>query len=221
MQGAPGVKGFRTVRANSEIQLVVHKSRFIGQCYPIESERCALEILERVRKRYWDATHNCFAYSVGENGQTARFSDDGEPSGTAGLPMMDAIRKIGVTNLLCVVTRYFGGVLLGAGGLVRVYSKSASESIRAAGCVEMRCCASYALTVPYPLWGRAETVLRELALLDGTEFMEAVRVSLSVPLEREAAFLKQLSDRMDGRLSPERRGEALRPFALESEDMKE
>ena len=104
---------------------------------------------------------------------------------------------------------------------MRAYSKSASESIRAAGCVEMRCCASYALTVPYPLWGRAETVLRELALLDGTEFMEAVRVSLSVPLEREAAFLKQLSDRMDGRLSPERRGEALRPFALESEDMKE
>ena len=111
--------GFRTVKAPSSVELVINRSRFIGQCFPISSEEEALEKLSELRKKYWDATHNCYAYSVGQKGEIARFSDDGEPGGTAGMPMMDALRGAGVTDVLCVVTRYFGGILLGTGGLVR------------------------------------------------------------------------------------------------------
>ena len=129
--------GFRTVKAPSSVELVINRSRFIGQCFPISSEEEALDKLSELRKQYWDATHNCYAYSVGEKGEIARFSNDGEPGGTAGMPMMDALRGAGVTNVLCVVTRYFGGVLLGTGGLVRAYSRSCAEAIRAAGVVRM------------------------------------------------------------------------------------
>ena len=215
------MKDFRTVREPSEIEIVINKSRFIGRCYPVAEEREALEILERIRKQHWDATHNCYAYSIGESGQTARFSDDGELSGTAGLPMMDAIRKNGVTNLVCIATRYFGGVLLGAGGLVRAYAKTAAESIRAAGRVDMRCCAAYEATVPYPLWGRVESILRTEALLENTAYAESIEVRLSVPLDREAALLKQLSDRTDGRVLPVKAGIVQRAFDAGLPELKE
>ena len=215
------MKDFRTVREPSEIEIVINKSRFIGRCYPVAEEREALEILERIRKQHWDATHNCYAYSIGESGQTARFSDDGEPSGTAGLPMMDAIRKNGVTNLVCIATRYFGGVLLGAGGLVRAYAKTAAESIRAAGRVDMRCCAAYEATVPYPLWGRVESILRTEALLENTAYAESIEVRLSVPLDLEAALLKQLSDRTDGRVLPVKAGIVQRAFDAGLPELKE
>ena len=215
------MKDFRTVREPSEIEIVINKSRFIGRCYPVAEEREALEILERIRKQHWDATHNCYAYSIGVSGQTARFSDDGEPSGTAGLPMRDAIRKNGVTNLVCIATRYFGGVLLGAGGLVRAYAKTAAESIRAAGRVDMRCCAAYEATVPYPLWGRVESILRTEALLENTAYAESIEVRLSVPLDREAALLKQLSDRTDGRVLPVKTGIVQRAFDAGLPELKE
>ena len=102
MSDAPS---FRTVRAAASVELVINRSRFIGQCFPVSSEAEALDILQGLRKKYWDATHNCYAYSVGQKGEIARFSDDGEPGGTAGMPMMDALRGAGVTNALCVVTR--------------------------------------------------------------------------------------------------------------------
>ena len=109
---------YRTVKQESEIELVIKRSRFIGRCFPVTNEQEALALLERIRRQHWDATHNCYAYSIGEHGACARFSDDGEPSGTAGMPMMEAIRRIGVTDVLVVVTRYFGGILLGAGIVV-------------------------------------------------------------------------------------------------------
>jgi len=197
------VKGYRTVSHAAQIEYIVQKSRFIGHCFPVETETEALEILERLRKDYWDATHNCYAYSIGENGQIARFSDDGEPSGTAGLPMMDVLKKNGVTNLLCVVTRYFGGILLGAGGLVRAYTRSAADAVRAAGCLEMRPCVQFDLTVPYPLWGKVETICRELASMQEPDFQEVVRVCVSVPETDAEAFSKTMIDRTDGRIVPE------------------
>ena len=118
------MKPYKSVKQCSEAEYTVNRSRFIGRCFPVESEEAALCLLGDIRKKHWDATHNCFAYRIGENA-AARFSDDGEPGGTAGKPIMDVLTGRGLTNVLCVVTRYFGGILLGAGGLVRAYSKSA------------------------------------------------------------------------------------------------
>ncbi|HIU94159.1 MAG TPA: YigZ family protein, partial [Candidatus Aphodomorpha intestinavium] len=131
---------YRTVKQPGEAELVIKRSRFIGRCFPVADEQEALRLLEQVRRQHWDATHNCYAYSVGVSGACARYSDDGEPSGTAGLPMMEALRRSGVTDALVVVTRYFGGILLGAGGLVRAYSAAAAAAVRSAGEVEMREC---------------------------------------------------------------------------------
>ena len=97
-----GSASYRTVKAPAAIEIVINRSRFIGQCIPIPSEAEALDTLTAIRKRYWDATHNCYAYSIGQKGEIARFSDDGEPGGTAGMPMMDALRGAGVTDVLCV-----------------------------------------------------------------------------------------------------------------------
>ena len=116
------MKPYKSVKQCSEAEYTVNRSRFIGRCFPVDSEEAALCLLSDIRKRHWDATHNCFAYRIGETAAAARFSDDGEPGGTAGKPIMDVLTGKGLTNVLCVVTRYFGGILLGAGGLVRAYS---------------------------------------------------------------------------------------------------
>ena len=114
------MKPYKSVKQCSEAEYTVNRSRFIGRCFPVESEEAALCLLGDIRKKHWDATHNCFAYRIGENA-AARFSDDGEPGGTAGKPIMDVLTGRGLTNVLCVVTRYFGGIKLGTGGLVRAY----------------------------------------------------------------------------------------------------
>ena len=115
---------FRTVYRGGTGEIVEKKSRFIATVRLVESEEEALSCLEALRKKYWDARHNCFVYIIGENQETVRCSDDGEPSGTAGRPMLDVVQGAGLRNVLVVVTRYFGGTLLGTGGLVRAYSQA-------------------------------------------------------------------------------------------------
>jgi len=194
---------YLTVQKSAKIELVINKSRFIGRCFPVQTEEEALARLERIRKQHYDATHNCYAYAVGEQGEIARFSDDGEPGGTAGLPMMEVLKKRGVTFCLAVVTRYFGGILLGAGGLVRAYTRATADAIDAAGTLAVRECLSYALNVPYPLWGRIEGWLRGARLLWGEpEYAESVKARAAVPPEWEQAFLKQCAELTDGKILP-------------------
>ena len=195
------------------------RSVFLGYASPVTTEEEALEFIAKIKKRHSDATHNVYAYIL--RGSISRFSDDGEPHGTAGLPVLEVLRKEDVTDAVIVVTRYFGGILLGAGGLVRAYAKTAAESIRAAGRVDMRCCAAYEATVPYPLWGRVESILRTEALLENTAYAESIEVRLSVPLDREAALLKQLSDRTDGRVLPVKAGIVQRAFDAGLPELKE
>ena len=114
------LKAFKTPAAASETEFVVNKSRFIGRAFPVETEAEALEILERIRQKHYDATHNCWAYNLRGASPLRRFSDDGEPGGTAGMPIMDTLIRSETENALIIVTRYFGGILLGSGGLVRV-----------------------------------------------------------------------------------------------------
>lgn len=212
---------YRTVKQPGEAELVIKRSRFIGQCFPVADEQEALRLLEQVRRQHWDATHNCYAYSVGVSGACARYSDDGEPSGTAGLPMMEALRRSGVTDALVVVTRYFGGILLGAGGLVRAYSAAAAAAVRSAGEVEMRECVRLSLETPYPLWGRVEPLLRERAQLDEVRYEAAVHAAAWVRQEQSDALVRALIDRTDGRVVPAPGARTLRPFPVEPAEPEE
>ena len=205
-----GTAGFRTVKAPSSVEIVINKSRFIGQCFPIATEAEALEILSTLRKKYWDATHNCYAYSVGEKGEIARFSDDGEPGGTAGMPMMDALRGAGVTNVLCVVTRYFGGILLGTGGLVRAYSRSCAEAIRAAGVVRMAPCDLVAFEVPYAQWALFQQEARKYGTALSPEYGEKVSCVAVIETERTKAFLDAVFDQSAGSLTGKATGQEYR-----------
>lgn len=217
------LKAYRTVSQESEIEIVIQRSRFIGRCFPVSQEQAALEKLGELKKRYWDATHNCYAYSIcaggtggaGAGGETARYSDDGEPGGTAGLPIMECLRKQGVTDVLCVVTRYFGGVLLGAGGLVRAYSRSASEAVRAARPVWMRPCVVYEVDMEYPLWGGMEPLLRAHGEVLDVRYTDRVCANVLVPLEAENAFLRAAIQRSDGRVSPKKLEERHGAFPAE------
>lgn len=201
------MKSYRTVRAPAEIEHVVQKSRFIGRCFPVTAEADALAQLEAIRKRHWDASHNCYAYAIRDGGK-ARFSDDGEPGGTAGLPMMEVLKARELTDVLVVVTRYFGGVLLGAGGLVRAYSKAASEAVAAARTVEMLPSVRVALEISYPLWGRLESKLRAgewgRVMLDVPRFAEMVAVDAIVPESEVDAFVSAAIEASDGRIVPEK-----------------
>lgn len=194
---------YRTVRQEAQIEIVIERSRFIGYCFPVKGEEETLQKLEEIRKRHWDATHNCYAYSIGPRGDLARFSDDGEPGGTAGMPMMEVLRKKGVTDLLCVATRYFGGILLGAGGLVRAYGRTAAESIDAAGLVHMRPCVRYRVETDYARWGAVEGVLRGAGMVEDVAYQENVRAAVLVDELKAAAFEKTLVERTDGRVRPE------------------
>jgi uncharacterized YigZ family protein len=120
----------KKIQKTYENTIVITKSEFITHIYRVDSVLEAEIILDDIRKQYWDATHNCYAYIIGDNGEIQKCSDDGEPSKTAGAPMLDVLKKQGITNILAIVTRYFGGTLLGAGGLVRAYSQSVSECLK-------------------------------------------------------------------------------------------
>ena len=193
--------GYRTVKAPANIELVINKSRFIGQCFPISTEAEALEMLAILRKKYWDATHNCYAYSVGQKGEIARFSDDGEPGGTAGMPMMDALRGAGVTDVLCVVTRYFGGILLGTGGLVRAYSRACAEAIRAAGIVRMTPCDLVEFSVPYAQWSLFQQEARKQGATLTPEYGETVHCVAAIEAGKTKAFLDAVFDQTSGSLT--------------------
>ena len=206
-----GSASYRTVKAPAAIEIVVNRSRFIGQCIPVSSEAEALEQLAAIRKRYWDATHNCYAYSIGQKGEIARFSDDGEPGGTAGMPMMDALRGAGVTDVLCVVTRYFGGILLGTGGLVRAYGRTCSEAIQAAGVVRMVSCDLVRFEVPYAQWSLFQQVSRKHEADLAPEYEGDIRCVAAVEAARTDAFLRDVFDQSAGTLNGTVAGREYRP----------
>ena len=130
---------YKTIRLREEAEFIERRSRFIGHACPVKTEEEAVAFINEMKAKYWDASHNVYAYCLRE-GQIKRYSDDGEPQGTAGIPVLDVLQKSGVVDTAVVVTRYFGGILLGAGGLVRAYSHGASIALEAAGIVTMGLC---------------------------------------------------------------------------------
>lgn len=199
----PGA-GYITVDRAAETETVINRSRFIGAAYPAAAEAEAREILAAVRKRHHDATHNCYAYSV-ERGAVCRFSDDGEPGGTAGLPMMEVVKRLGVTDVIVVVTRYFGGILLGAGGLVRAYSGAAAAALKAAGRVEFVPARRIAAAMDYGRFTAAEPYIRSFDGA-GVAFAAEVTAELLVPEGEAAAVCDRLTQLTDGRARIDDRG---------------
>ncbi len=199
------LKPYRTVSTASETEYVINRSRFIGRCFPVTNEAEALAILERIRKQHWDATHNCFAYRLRSG--AARYSDDGEPQGTAGLPMMEVLKKRDLYDLLVVSTRYFGGILLGAGGLVRAYTRSASDAADAAGLVFMEPCTTFSVRFAYPYRNAVWSVFERFGAIESTDYGEAISCVFRCRTADVDAFLKALSDRTEGRVGAEPLGE--------------
>lgn len=195
------MKPYKSVKQRSEAEYTVNRSRFIGRCFPVDSEEAALCLLGDIRKKHWDATHNCFAYRIGDNA-AARFSDDGEPGGTAGKPIMDVLTGRELTNVLCVVTRYFGGILLGAGGLVRAYSKSAAEAVAKAGVVSYLPGTVLDIPMDYSRYGALEGFIRANAEVRNVAFAQNVVVTVAVEDTNLLKFMKEVTERSDGRCTP-------------------
>ena len=188
---------YKTVKKQSQSLLIEKKSKFIANVKPVDNEDDALAFLNEMRSKYSDATHNVYAYVIDEN-NIFRYSDDGEPSGTAGMPVLDAIRKSGIVDVVVVVTRYFGGILLGAGGLVRAYSHSCALALDAAQVSIMELTQRVLFDVPYPLWDKFSYALQSLpCILERSEFQSSVDATLLIrasDLERVTQQITALSD---------------------------
>lgn len=174
---------YKTVKNAASAELIEKRSRFLASVKPVSTEAEAVEFINNLRQKYWDATHNVYAYIIEEN-NIMRYSDDGEPSGTAGMPVLDILKKEGLTNLVVVVTRYFGGILLGTGGLVHTYSKSAKQGVIAAQPIEMVLCRETRLKCDYTLLGKVQNTLHGYNLIMGEiMYTDKVEIPLFIPIK--------------------------------------
>ncbi|ADM69115.1 IMPACT family member YigZ [Paenibacillus polymyxa E681] len=190
---------YRTVRGAGNKEIVIRKSRFIGHIQPVQTEEEAVAFIERIKKEHWNATHNCSAYMIGERDEIQKQSDDGEPSGTAGKPILEVIRNQKLKNVAIVVTRYFGGILLGAGGLIRAYSDGAVAAIEAGDAITRVLHREVFVELDYTWLGKVENELRNHSIRTG-ETMFTDKVTLTcLPLAGDAeSFSNWITDLTQG-----------------------
>lgn len=194
---------YKTIARRCEARFIEKKSEFIGYLCPVQTEEQAVAFIEEIRAMHRKATHNCYAYILREN-NAARHSDDGEPGGTAGVPIYEVLRTEGLTDVCCVVTRYFGGVLLGAGGLVRAYTKGAKDAVDAAQIKCMAEAVKLAVTVDYGLYGRLAQVFADFdARVEDERFADNVRIVLHIRAENSQELTDKLVDVCNGAVSVE------------------
>ena len=191
---------YKTIHKGGTGEIVEKKSRFIATVRLVETEEEALAFIEEMRKKYWDASHNCYVYSVGENREYTRCSDDGEPSGTAGRPMLDVVLGEDIYNVAVVVTRYFGGTLLGTGGLVRAYSKAVQEGLHQSRIIEKIHGISLEVSTDYTGIGKIQYIAgeRKIPILD-SEYTDKVTLRLLVPFGEVEAVQKAITEGTNGR----------------------
>ncbi|MFQ6917276.1 YigZ family protein [Veillonella rogosae] len=189
---------FTSVAKEFRHEYIVDKSRFITTIYPCTTEEEAQAFIGRINKEFWDATHNCTAYALGPKQEQQRSSDNGEPSGTAGKPMLEVLKKTGVTNVAVVVTRYFGGIKLGAGGLIRAYSHSVAETLRLAPKELHTTRTQLQATIDYSLYGAVERFVQDQKLHYEANFGEHVTVTILVPPTDVEGIQKELQDMSHG-----------------------
>ena len=191
------------------------RSTFLGHVRPVETEDEARAFIAQMKKQYHDARHNCWCYLI--RGGAERYSDDGEPQGSAGIPMLEVFRRAGVTNAVCVVTRYFGGVLLGTGGLLRAYTKSAKDALSDAGVSAVRRWVCVDVQCSYALLERVKNAAAALSgAVDGMDYGADVTLHLLLPEEAAGTFETQLRDLSSGAAAMAVTGEALRDVPMES-----
>ena len=197
-----------------EDEFVEKKSRFIGRVWPVETEEEALAKIAEMKKQHYDATHNCWAYVLKSGAM--RFSDDGEPGGTAGNPMMQVLQKENIFNVVCVVTRYFGGTLLGAGGLVRAYTKGAKIAIDAAGKSMKRVWSVLYIPCPYTFYERVKLETEAFGgVIRDTQFGAEVELEILVAQPQAQAFLDKILDMTSGTVEGMETGQEYRAFPVE------
>ena len=196
-----------------EDEFVEKKSRFIGRVWPVETEEEALAKIQEMKKQHYDATHNCWAYVIKDG--PMRFSDDGEPGGTAGNPMMQVLQREQIYNVVCVVTRYFGGILLGAGGLVRAYTKGAKMAIDAAGKSMKRIWTVLYVPCPYTYYERLKLEVEAFGgIIRDTEFGAEVELEILVAQNQAQPFLDRLTDMTAGTVEGMETGQEYRAFPI-------
>ncbi len=194
-------KDYKTLAKSACDEFVTQKSRFIGCAAPVESQEEALAYIKDIKEKYKDASHHCYAYIIGRNAGIMRYQDDGEPSGTAGQPIMEVLRQQGLVDCCCVVVRYFGGVLLGAGGLTRAYTKGCVVAVDAAGIALMEQSVGLQLSIPYPLWDKVLHRLGTLPVhIKETEYSEQVDAALIIRLKHQEEIKEAIAESSDGRV---------------------
>ena len=202
-----GPLAYRTVLHGGSAEIVVKKSRFIAHIAPAESEEEAMAFIEGIRKKYWDARHNCHAFCVGLSPEMSRCSDDGEPPQTAGKPMLDVLTGQGLKNTVCVVTRYFGGTLLGTGGLVRAYAGAVQEGLAASTIIEKKRCRQFRIATDYTMIGKLQYLAAQMDLMImNTDYAESVVMTILAEEEKVPAFLKKVTELGSGMIVPEETG---------------
>lgn len=191
--------GYRVVYEGGEGEIVEKKSRFIATVRPVETEEEAVAFINEMKKKYWDARHNCSAFVIGSRQEVTRCSDDGEPAQTAGRPMLDVLLREGITNVAVVVTRYFGGVLLGTGGLVRAYQSATQEGLAASKIIEKRQGKKLIIHTDYNGLGKLQYLFgqQKTAILD-TEYAADVVLTILVPVEQKDFLYKEITEQTNG-----------------------
>lgn len=192
-------ENYITVGSSANAEILINKSRFIGHSARAETESEAIAFIDSIKSKHRQATHNCSAYIIGEHDSIQKANDDGEPSGTAGVPMLEVLKKQGLKDTVLVVTRYYGGIKLGGGGLIRAYGKSASEAIAASGVVERRLHHLMKVSIDYTWLGKIENEIRQSDYpLAGIDYSDAVVLSIHVPVEKEQAFIDWVNELTNG-----------------------
>jgi len=186
------------------------KSRFISYVQPVYSEEEAMQFLGSIRKKHYDATHHCYAYILGESMNVQRSSDDGEPSGTAGVPILEVLKKEEITNSIVIVTRYFGGILLGAGGLIRAYTEGAARGINASGTVRVQPFSVHQLKMDYSFLSKLQyEIPRKNYIIENIEYLENVTMRVLTLLENKNAFIQDIAEWTNGNIIVNSLGEQM------------
>nr|WP_248628272.1 YigZ family protein [Enterococcus cecorum] len=186
---------YYTISQDGQNQIEIKKSKFICHLFRIDNEEQAREYINQIKKEHYKANHNCSAYLLGENFEIQRSSDDGEPSGTAGVPILEVLKKNELQNTLAIVTRYFGGIKLGAGGLIRAYSTSVSEALDKIGIVEGKLQQILAITISYPQLGKLQNYLEnEQITIQEINYLENITVKVAIDIKEIEIFIASIID---------------------------
>jgi len=199
------LKNMKTLYQEGNAELVVKKSKFLAVAKPVSNEQEAQAVIEALKKKYWDAAHTVFAYQIGERNEIQRYSDDGEPSGTAGIPLLDILRGQSIQNAMIAVTRYFGGTLLGTGGLVRAYGHSGGEAVRSAEVIEKNLYESLKIFTDYTSFGKIQyAALQNEHIIQKVNYTEQVEMDVLVLTDAAGSFIKEIADLTAGQAQVEK-----------------